>query len=155
MRVCVCVWTHPRDRAFSDPVKVAGGVHRVDLGQSRCQAPLCQGLQLRVVQRDSCKDKGAAKSQSQASTYEVNGERERHSPEHPRDCSRAKRSTCDFIPTSTRAKLRSSSSSSLLTCVPEGPRVPPLTLGHPLKTPSPLVSLASFTQQTLTFVQLY
>lgn len=46
---------HLCDRACSDPVKVAGSIHRVDLCQSCSQGAVCRRLQLRVVKWDAFK----------------------------------------------------------------------------------------------------
>lgn len=105
--------THPCDRASSHPVKMADGIHRVDLCQSCSETPVRHGLQLRVVQWESCEDVGKKVTATvAASTCETIGT-ESHSPEDPRDCSRAKRSMYGFILTSTKPTGFSASCASL------------------------------------------
>lgn len=86
--------THPVDRASSDPVEMADSVHRVHLFQSCTKTPVCHGLQFRVVQWDSYRTRMCKKKNSVSYWIHLKSVcKEKHSPEQPRVCRRAKRIT--------------------------------------------------------------
>ena len=91
------VHTNLSDGALSHSEKMSDSKDRVDLCQSSPKTSFCHRLQLRAVQRDTCK--GWKKSVESHLEW-INAER--HSPLHPRASSKARRSTNDFILNSSK-----------------------------------------------------